>query len=373
MSEIQRIGAVALLTTALLGCQIEDSRSENEASVGSPESHEAMRLLEESRDFFQIQPNPGLPAVFWEHGFIEEPSVESPLAGSTGATLVETDGFFSALFSKPSSREMAVLIPTVLDQGFKLEDGPSGVAIRSRLVGAGAIGGEIADGHVIYPAALRGATVIHRPLSSGLEDFVVIHSRPELERLEYEVDLQGATAGLRLVSDTLEFLDDEGAPRLRIAPPYVVDAEGRMVWASLTVSGCEVDRSPVAPWGRPVVDPRAYTCNVEVDWSGNDLTYPLLVDPNWTSTLNMVTARESHTSTVFSFAGKVRRHCRRRFRLVRYLVCYRRALQRHIGALVDGRDHGHRTRPPFIHFPLGLWSLWTRGGRVQFVRRAPLR
>jgi hypothetical protein len=31
-------------------------------------------------------------------------------------------------------------------------------------------------------------------------------------------------AGLRLVSNVLEFLDEGGAPRLRIAPPFVVDA-----------------------------------------------------------------------------------------------------------------------------------------------------
>jgi hypothetical protein len=47
--------------------------------------------------------------------------------------------------------------------------------------------------------------------------------------------------GLRLVANTLEMLDGGGAPRLRVAPPYLVGADGIQTDATLAVEGCAVD------------------------------------------------------------------------------------------------------------------------------------
>ena len=84
--------------------------------------------------------------------------------------------------------------------------------------------------------ALPDADVIHRPSAEGTEDYVAFDSAPAREELVYDVDVSRA-AGLRLVANTLEFLDKEGAPRLRVAPPMVIDAAGKSNAATLTVEG----------------------------------------------------------------------------------------------------------------------------------------
>jgi hypothetical protein len=42
--------------------------------------------------------------------------------------------------------------------------------------------------------------------------------------------------GLRLVAGTLEFLDEGGAPRLRVSPPYIVGADGTTFEAALALA-----------------------------------------------------------------------------------------------------------------------------------------
>ncbi len=75
-------------------------------------------------------------------------------------------------------------------------------------------------------AALDGSDIVHRVHAEGTEDYVVFDSRPAHEEIAYDVDVS-RVAGLRLVSNVLEFLDEGGAPRLRVAPPYVVDGAGK--------------------------------------------------------------------------------------------------------------------------------------------------
>ena len=105
---------------------------------------------------------------------------------------------------------------------------------------------------------------------------------------------QGA-AGLRLVGGTLEVLDAAGTPRLRVAPPYIVGADGASTDATLAVTGCAVDTNPAPPWGRAVTAPGARVCQVKVSWPGSGVAYPAILDPRWTTTGSMGTARQDHT------------------------------------------------------------------------------
>src|SRR5262249_39076000 len=56
------------------------------------------------------------------------------------------------------------------------------------------------------------------------------------------------------------------------------------------------------PWGRAVTPPGADRCVVWVAWRG--ATYPAVVDPSWTATGSMATARFRHTASVLG-SGKV--------------------------------------------------------------------
>ena len=105
------------------------------------------------------------------------------------------------------------------------------------------------------------------------------------------MELARGVAGLRLVADALEFVDREGAPRLHMAPPYVLsqDDAGGVQRTKMTVSvvGCAVDSDTCDPRGRAPIPAGASACEVQLSWEGDRVTYPALVDPVWSTTGSM--------------------------------------------------------------------------------------
>jgi hypothetical protein len=199
------------------------------------------------------------------------------------------------------NRRAHVALPRRANGAVKLEDETTHVAVSFTLDRVQDTQIETSEGVALYRGALDGADVIHRVHAEGTEDFVVFEQRPAREELRYSVDVS-RVAGLRLVSNTLEFLDDGGSPALRIAPPYVVDARGEHREAKLAISGCAYDDIAAAPWGRKVTSPGADQCAVHVTWAG--VTYPVMVDPSWGATGSMATGRKEHTASVLP-SGKV--------------------------------------------------------------------
>ncbi len=183
----------------------------------------------------------------------------------------------------------------------RVRDTHSELSISVSLRGARDVEAELADGLVVYRQGHRdGADLIHRVTAEGAEDYLYFSRAPAAAEVSYDVALGAKVAGLRLVENVLEFLDGQGAPRLRVSPPYLIDARGQHHSAQLAVEGCGYDASPAAPWDRPVVDPGARSCAVRVRWGGQ-VAYPALLDPLWTSTSNnLATARYSHTATKLS-------------------------------------------------------------------------
>jgi hypothetical protein len=194
-------------------------------------------------------------------------------------------------------RTATVDLPQRASAPVRIVDDVSQVTVRFALVGAAGVPLATEEGIALYAGALGGADLLHRTSAEGTEDFVVLEAPREREELAYDVDVSGA-AGLRLVSNTLEFLDAGGTPRLRMAPPHVVDEEGACQEATTSIEGCAYDTSPAAPWGRTPTRAGAPQCLVRVRWSG--ARYPLLVDPSWVATGSMTTGRNSHTATLLS-------------------------------------------------------------------------
>lgn len=207
-------------------------------------------------------------------------------------------------FDRQAAREVDTRLPNVLTQPFVLRHVASSVSIEVRLDGASNVPPEVAGGLVVYPGALEGHDVIYRAGLGGLEDFVAFDVRPAEEHLRYVVELGDGVAGVRSLENVIEFLDGAGVPRLRVAPPYVMDAKGVTHWATLDVTGCTVDKSPAPPWEREPLNPQSASCDVTVSWAGQDLAYPVVVDPSWTPTGNMATSRYWHTAALLP-AGTV--------------------------------------------------------------------
>ncbi|MCA9620898.1 MAG: hypothetical protein KC731_17875 [Myxococcales bacterium] len=175
-----------------------------------------------------------------------------------------------------------------------MTDPLSGMAVAFRLAEAGDVPGARAGALTAFPGAgPAGSDLVQRHTGDGVEDYVIFRHAPEEAVVRYELDVAEA-AGLRLVAGTLELVDESGAPRLRVAPPFVVDAEGDTRPAELEVEGCAVDRNAAAPWGRAPVAAGADRCLVAIRWSDEGLRYPLTLDPLWTPTANsLVAARRS--------------------------------------------------------------------------------
>jgi hypothetical protein len=178
----------------------------------------------------------------------------------------------------------------------------SKVGARFQLEGARPVPGVIDGELVAYAGAIEGGDVVHRVGRHGAEDFVRFAARPALEELRYTVWPVGA-ASLRQIGDVLEVLDERGVPAIRVEAPWLVDASGRRLAASLEVEGCAVDRDPRAPWSRAPLPLDAERCTVVVDWSDAAATYPVLVDPAWTEAGNMVEARTHHGATLLPDVG----------------------------------------------------------------------
>jgi hypothetical protein len=173
----------------------------------------------------------------------------------------------------------------------RLGDPSGAVSIAFALEGAAGVEGFTANGVTVFRSALHGADVTHVPRTFGVEDFVRFDARPPKEEVAYTLEVS-RVGGLRLVGDVLEMLDGAGAPRLRVARPWVLGADGVRRDAELSLEGCAADTSPAAPWHRPVVAPGAPVCRLRVAWSG--APYPVLVDPTWAMTTNAIAPRDSH-------------------------------------------------------------------------------
>jgi hypothetical protein len=194
-----------------------------------------------------------------------------------------------------------VNVPEHADRAFSLRDPRSGLGIGVSLVGATPVARQSLDGFAVYAdAADVDATLVLRPSEFGVEDFIAFAASPAVPAVEYRVDLDGTVAGLRWVERTLEFVDATGAPRLRVAPPYLVGADGIVTHAELAVVGCAADESPTAPWGRPPVPPGAATCGVRVSWDATRVVYPAILDPVWSSAASMNEARSSFASVLLA-------------------------------------------------------------------------
>ncbi|HUE28588.1 MAG TPA: hypothetical protein VMP89_17575, partial [Solirubrobacteraceae bacterium] len=125
-----------------------------------------------------------------------------------------------------------VELPARADGAVRVTDETSGMGVAFALEGARAVSGAAAEGLVVYEGALGGGVdVVHRAHAEGTEDYLVFERRPDREELRYRVDVS-TVAGLRLVSNVLEFLDAEGTPRLRVgtcsAEP-VIDSRSKVV------------------------------------------------------------------------------------------------------------------------------------------------
>jgi hypothetical protein len=187
------------------------------------ESPDARVRVEELRARFAITPAAPTPTPM--HA-LDPAGVRSVIRAGVGASF-EADGSHVRAVV-PASAKRAVLraatvsLPMRASGDVLLEDDTTHVAVKFHLRGASDAKVAVTNGIAVYRGALpggrAGSDVVHRVHAEGTEDYVVFEARPAVEEIAYDVDVS-RVAGLRLVSNVLEFLDAGGAPRLRVAEP----------------------------------------------------------------------------------------------------------------------------------------------------------
>lgn len=205
----------------------------------------------------------------------------------------------SEVVAPPLDAREAVSIPGVATQPVVLRSG-SGMKLGVSWVGAADVAGVIAQGSAAgpgarstrarYAGAIGGADLEVAWSDDAFEDTIHFAARPAAPVVRYALDLEGV-AGLRLVDDVLELLDEGGAPQLRMGRAHVEGASGERVRARTTIEDCAYSGDPRAPWGEPVVPPGRARCTVAVRWEDETLTYPATLDPLWGPTYDLAEAR----------------------------------------------------------------------------------
>lgn len=193
---------------------------------------------------------------------------------------------------------LGVVLPDDATEPVQLRARGGELSIRFRLLGARAARGEVLRDKVVYESAGPArADLALRVGPRGVEDFLYFSEPTKNDSVSYEVRLDGV-AGVRLVSNTVEYIDAAGVPRLRTTRPVVRDARGRKLFGTTRLSGCAYDTDVRVPWGRPVVDPESDTCEVTISWNADGLEHPLTLDPGWVATDDLADARSFHTATL---------------------------------------------------------------------------
>ncbi len=284
---------LAPLPVVLASCAGTDASSSLQGTSGAPSPlelaiHGATHAPGASR-----APGP------WPHDVRLIPPPAAGISVRPGVTSLEVTVRGSARATTPT----AVTLPRRLSDGFVVKDPGTGLSLDVKMPGAKPAQGRVLErGLVVYDEGLgAGRHVVHRPGAEGVEDYVVFDDRPAIEELRYDLAIP-ARAGLRLVAGVLELVDEGGAPRLRMVAPWVKDAAGRSTEPTVRVEGCAVDVSLAAPWGRAPIAPGRDRCQVVIGFAAE--TYPIVVDPAWTTTASLAGPRYLHGATRLS-SGKV--------------------------------------------------------------------
>ena len=231
----------------------------------------------------------------------EDPSI---LAPAQAERVEREEGSFRPRFAREAAQGVihpaTLKLPLKAEGMFEVVDGDSRLSMGVKLVGASTdVEGEDAGGYLVYRGGFESsADVVHRPTVTGTEDFVVFEQPPAREEITYELSLGADVAGVRVVEGVVELLDATGTPRLRMSSARVFDANGTAREMRVRVDGCAFDSDPRAPWGRPVTEPKSRMCVVHLGWSGG--SYPLMVDPVWTATGQLITGRWSYIAELLN-------------------------------------------------------------------------
>ena len=221
---------------------------------------------------------------------------ESPLAVGPAKSFERVAGGLVPRFALASDASARLVLPAKASSPIRLEDAGSGATIEFSLHGAREIAAQAAEGYLVYPKAhASGATLLHRALGEGTEDFVSFETRPPVA----EIATTSRSARTSRASGS-------SRARWRCSTP---GARPGCAWRRLTSSGrtargptpssrwtaARSTRTRPRPGAGRVTPPGAAPCTVRVTWDDDAVVYPAVLDPRWTTTANRWSRRAPTT------------------------------------------------------------------------------
>src|SRR6185436_12538929 len=122
------------------------------------------------------------------------------------------------------------------------------------------------------------------------EEFLYLRSKNAPRRFDYELSEINGAAEIKVEDGAVKFKNESGGG-LQIEAPWLVDAKGKR-------------RADVVRWELGAVGENGKRFLSLVILEGAELSYPLVIDPSWSTTGSLATPRNQHTSTLLA-NGKV--------------------------------------------------------------------
>ncbi len=135
------------------------------------------------------------------------------------------------------------------------------------------VAAEVYRGLVVYRDAFAATDVFYKATPTHVDEYLYLRDPSAPTAWRYRVVPGPDVQAVREAPNLVEVVDRDGHPRLRAARPYAVDANGMRRDGTIRLVGGEIVAS---------IDPVG-------------LTYPLLVDPDWTATGEMFHGRFYHS------------------------------------------------------------------------------
>ena len=200
------VALAALAVQAGAACQNRDPRSVGVAAETQASGLATIPTASASQILAAIQAQPGSPV---------QPAVAQGFASAAGGLRPQFSAAATATEPKPAS----VVLPQLCTAALHLADVASGAAVDISLNGALAVAAQTVGGYVVYPSALGvGATVLHRALPGGSEDFISLPTRPATAEVDYSVALgSGYRRAPARRGDARDAGRRWGAPAARVA------------------------------------------------------------------------------------------------------------------------------------------------------------
>src|SRR6266705_345561 len=182
---------------------------------------------------------------------------------------------------------LASFYPARYGEPFVVES--KGVRVAVRHVGGTDVAAKIDNGQVIYREAYPETDSVHVVSSGRSEEFLFLQSECAPREFGYEISELSAGTRVELVKGEVRFTNKAGQGA-KIEAPWLIEANGAL-HANAVHWELDTAKSGSGPQRLRLV-------------VAAGLRYPVVIDPSWTATGSLTTARGLHTATLLP-NGKV--------------------------------------------------------------------